>query len=395
MRVALAVTLAFVLLVATFVAGVMFDQQRSRSIGVLEITQPETTIGDKVNEVEELLSDKALNSAKETSLTAGAIQGMLDASGDKYATYFDQRHFEYFNEQSAGEFGGIGVTIGQEDGSAYVVNVIPGTPAEKVGMKKDDVFVSIDGVERDRWDSDEVVKRVRGEEGTKVKLVMRRGEELKDFTIERAKITVPNVDSRMLGKDVGYIRLYSFNQKSEDDIRFALQDLADKGAKGFILDLRDNPGGLLDQAVDVTSLFVKDGVVVRVEERGKDEEQSYATGNVETDAPLVLLVNGDSASASEIVAGALQDYGRAKLVGETTFGKGSVQTVERLSFGGGVKFTIAHYLTPKSRVIDGKGVTPEFVVEMEPENEYDAELQTDQKKDVQLQKALEVLRDKL
>ena len=394
-RVAVAVTLVFVLVVGAFVAGIIFDQQRARSTGLLDFVQSERTLGDKVSEVEELLNDKALEVPRETSMTAGAIQGMLDGSGDKYATYFDQKHFEFFNEQSAGEFGGIGVTIGQKDGSAYVVNVIPGTPAEKAGMKKDDAFVAIDGVKRDRWDSDEVVKRVRGKEGTMVKLEMRRGTGLKSFNIKRAKINVPNIDSRILGKGVGYVRLFSFNQKSTEDIRDAVTELSKKGAKGFVLDLRDNPGGLLEQAVDIASLFVPSGVIVRVDERGKPEQESRATGNVITDAPLVLLVNGDSASASEIVAGALQDHGRAELVGEKTFGKGSVQTVERLSFGGGVKFTIAHYLTPDGRTIDGKGVTPEVIVKMDSENEYDAEFQTDIAKDLQLERAVEVLREKL
>jgi carboxyl-terminal processing protease len=383
------------LMTGAFMGGVIFDRNRSRVAGLVEISQPEQTLGDKITEVEELLDEQALKVPSETSATVGTIQGLLDSTGDKYATYFDKKHFEYFNEETSGEFGGIGVTIGQEDGSAYVVSVIPDTPAAKAGIQKDDVFVSIDGVKQDRWDSDEVVKRVRGEEGTTVKLQMRRGEQIKDFTLERAKINLPNIASQMIGKDVGYIRLYSFNQKSTDDLKSAITELKGKGAKGYIVDVRDNPGGLLNQAVDVASLFIPSGVIVRVDERGKPEQQHGATGRVATDAPVVLLVNGDSASASEIVAGALQDYARATLVGEKTFGKGSVQTVEQLSFGGGVKFTIAHYLTPKSRVIDGKGVTPEIVVKMDPKDEYDAEFQKDMKKDIQLEKAIATLREKL
>lgn len=395
LRIAVIVVVVLSLTLAAFIGGVAFDRQRSGVLGSLEISQPDQTVGGKVDEVEELLAGQALKTPSETSMTAGAIQGLLDATGDQYATYFDKKHFEYFNDQSAGEFGGIGVTIGQKDGTAYVVSVMPDTPADKAGMQRDDVFVAIDGVKRDRWDSDEVVKRVRGEEGTNVKLQMRRAEQIKDFTVTRARINLPNTASQMIGKDVGYIRLYSFNQKSTGDIKSAIEKLADKGAKGFVIDVRDNPGGLLDQAVDVASLFIPDGVIVRVDERGKPEKQHRATGRVATEAPVVLLVNGDSASASEILAGALQDYGRATLVGETTFGKGSVQTVEQLSFGGGVKFTIAHYLTPKSRVIDGKGVTPDVVVKMDAKEQYDAEFQKDMKKDTQLTKAIATLRSEL
>jgi carboxyl-terminal processing protease len=395
LRIMVTAVVALLLLVGAFVGGMVFDRERSRVAGLLEISQSKETVGDKVDEVEQLLDAEALKVPTETSATAGAIQGLLDSTGDKYATYFDKTHFEFFNEQSAGEFGGIGVTIGEKDGTAYVVSVMSGTPADEAGMKKGDVFVSIDGVKQDRWDSDEVVKRVRGQEGATVKLQMQRGDQLKSFTLKRAKINLPNIASQMIGKDVGYIRLYSFNQKSTDDIRTAIKDLESKGAKGFVFDVRDNPGGLLDQAVDVASLFIPSGVIVRVEERDKPQEKHYATGRVATDVPVVMLVNGDSASASEIVAGAMQDYARSELVGEKTFGKGSVQTVEQLSSGGGVKFTIAHYLTPKSRTIDGVGVTPDTVVKMDAKNEYDAEFQKDMNKDVQLQKALDLLRAEL
>jgi carboxyl-terminal processing protease len=394
-RVVLISGLVIVLVLGAFIGGTLFGKHSTEAISGIGVSASDTALGDKVDEVRGLLVDGALEVPKETSMTAGAVQGLLDATGDKYAEYFDKRHLGYFNEQSAGEFGGIGVTIGEKGGTAAVVSVMPNTPALKAGMRPGDVFVSIDGTKQSKWTSDEVVKKVRGESGTVVRLVMKRGEATKPFNITRAKIEVPNTEVRMIGKDVGYVRLYSFNQKSSADLRDAISKLEKQGAKGFVLDLRDDPGGLLGQAVDVASLFIPDGVIVRVDERGKPEEVSRATGQVETDAPVVLLVNGNSASASEIVAGALQDHGRAKLVGEKTYGKGSVQTVEELSFGGAVKFTIAHYLTPKKRVINGKGLTPDYVVTMKPELQYDSEFQKNQKKDTQLQRALEVLRAEL
>jgi carboxyl-terminal processing protease len=250
-------------------------------------------------------------------------------------------------------------------------------------------------VKRAKWTSEEVVKRVRGEAGTKVKLVMSRP--VKDgagvpadvpFEIVREKITYPNIKSEKIG-DVGYIRLGQFNAKAAADIKKAVEDLTKQGAKGFVLDLRDDPGGLLDQAVDVSSLFIADGAIVRVDERNKPEQVLNATGNKITDAPMAVLINGDSASASEIAAGALQDYGRAVLVGEKSFGKGSVQTIEELPDVGAVKFTIAHYLTPKKRVINGIGLTPDVIVIM------DREKQMERKTDAQLQKALEIVKAKL
>ena len=181
----------------------------------------------------------------------------------------------------------------------------------------------------------------------------------------------------------------SFNEPSADDVRKALAAADKRGAKGYILDLRGNPGGLLSSSIDVASLFVPDGVIVRVDERGKPEKVMNATGGSVTTKPLVVLVDDNSASASEIVAGALQDYGRAVIVGETSYGKGSVQTMLPLKNGGGLKLTTAHYLTPKSRVINGKGVVPDVVVKMDPR------LQEDAAKDTQLQRAVQVLRAKL
>lgn len=344
-------------------------------------------VGEHVEEVRALLGREALDPPSETSATAGAIRGLLESGGDFYTAYFDERHFGYFNEEMSGEFGGIGVTLGEKDGTAYVVEVFEDTPAEKAGIKSGDLFAGIDDVRRDKWEVDEVVKRVRGKEDTDVELVMIRpgkDEELPseyEVTVTRGIITFPNTKSEMKG-DVGYIRLAQFNGNATEEIASAVVELEGKGAKSFVLDLRNNPGGSLEQAVSVTSLFIESGVVVRVEERNGAEVEHRSVGQQVTKAPLVVLLNGNSASASEIVAGALQDYGRAKLVGEKSFGKGSVQSIKRLSFGGAVKFTTAHYLTPKKRVIDGEGLTPDVVVEM------DIEKQMDPDTDTQLKRAL-------
>ncbi len=398
-KVILAVSMSVILLSMGFIGGFAVSKV-SPGFGGWSTgsspSSPASKVGSAVEEINQLLKQRALEPPSETSATAGAIQGLLESGGDKYATYFNKTHYKAFNEETMGAFGGIGVVLGQnKDGQAYIVEVYKDTPASRVGMKAGDIFLSIDGVTRDKWTTEEVVKRVRGEAGTKVKLVMSRpGKDVHaeptdhTFDITREEIIYPNIKSEMIG-DIGYIRLGQFNAKAADDIKKAVQDLTGKGAKGLVLDLRDDPGGLLDQAVDVSSLFIADGAIVRVDERNKPEQVINATGRKMTDLPMAVLINGDSASASEITAGALQDYARATLVGEKSFGKGSVQTIEELPDGGAVKFTIAHYLTPLKRVINGVGLTPDIVVVM------DREKQAEHKTDTQLQQALEAVQKKI
>ncbi len=393
-RVVVATLLTLILLGAGFAGGFVVSRATSEaaiaSVEVPTFNHGAQDVGDKVDKVNSLLQKDALKPPSETSATAGAIKGLLEATGDKYATYLDAKHLEYFNEQMVGSYGGVGIGLGEKDGAAYVIEVFPGTPAAKAGVKRGDVIRTIDKTTKQKWTSDDVVKMVRGPKGTTVKVTMFRpaSKKLVPFKLERADIKYPNIKTELKG-NVGYIAMYEFNQTSAKDVADAIEKLKKQGAKGFVLDLRNNPGGLLDQAVDFSSLFVKDGVIVRVDERNRKPIEYRATGNVVTDAPLVVLVNENSASASEIAAGALQDYARATLVGTKTFGKGSVQTVENLPFGGAVKFTTAHYLTPKDRAINGKGLQPDVVVKM------DVEKMADAKTDIQLKRALELLQAKL
>lgn len=380
--------LALSMLSLTFAGGILIGRE-SQTLRIPGVEDASATPEKALDEVRAIIQREALVPSGEESMTAGVVKGLLESLDDPYALYFDEQHYGYFNEQNEGAFYGIGVTISERDGQPYVVSVIEKTPAEKAGLKPDDIIASIDGVKRDKWDLDEVVKRIRGAEGTKVKLGIVREDPEKplEFTITRAKIDVPNIEKELVDGDIGYIRLYSFNDPAAGDLREAFEELEAKGAEGFVLDLRDNPGGLLSSSVDVLSLFVKDGVAVSVEARVAELNETYrVSGETVTDAPLVVLINENSASASEIVAGGLQDYGRATLVGVTSFGKGSVQQIEELSFGGALKLTIAHYLTPKGRVIDKKGVVPEVEVKMEPEK------QADKKTDAQYQRALTELR---
>lgn len=386
LKAVLGLSLAVIIAASGFLGGFAVAKFGASDEALPTLMPEQSEMSEHVDEVFGILRREALNPPNETSATAGAIRGIVQ-TGDAYGAYFDPRHFDFFNEEMSGEFGGIGVSLGEKDGTAYVIDVFEDTPADRAGIKPNDLFVAIDGERRDKWPSDDVVKRVRGKEGTEVKLTMvrpgKKGAPGKEFkvTLKRELITFPNVVSEM--KDgVGYIRLGQFNDKATDEISEAVESLEKKGARSLVLDLRDNPGGALQQAVTVASLFIPKGVIVRVEERGEEEEQHRTQGGQITDSPMVVLINGNSASASEIVAGALQDYDRAVLVGEKSFGKGSVQTIKELSFGGAIKFTTAHYLTPKRQVIDGKGLTPDITVTM------DIEKQAEDKTDIQLQRAL-------
>lgn len=393
-KIVAAIVVAAVFLVTAFTGGVLFGRMVSGDLSrAASAVRPSASddMDTAVNEVADIIDELALKPSSDESMTAGAIKGMLESLEDSHAVYFDPDHFEYFNEQSMGEFYGIGITISNDSDDLVVNSVIEGTPAAKAGLKPSDLIVEIDGEARSRWDVDEAVLRIRGEEGTTVRLGVRRdgAEKLLEFAIARAKIEVPNIESELLEGDIGYIKLESFNQNAATEVRAAIEELTGEGARGFVLDVRNNPGGLLAASVDVSSLFIPDGVIVSVEARKGEPERYRASGKTATDAPLVTLVNANSASASEIVAGALKDHGRATIVGEQSFGKGSVQQIEKLSFGGAVKLTIAHYLTPKGTAIDGVGLTPDVVVKM------DHGLIADRDTDTQLQKAIDVLRKKM
>ena len=398
-KVVLAVSLTVIVGSFGFIAGFatsrMLPSDAFSSLPAIA-TGPAATVPARVDEVGRLMQRYALVPPTESSATAGALQGLLTSMGDKYATYFDKSQYESFSQNSEGSFGGIGVLLGETKGTSYVANVTTDSPAFKAGIKAGDVFRVLSGVRRVKWLSVDVVKRVRGAVGTTVTVTMFRpakagattgpGVET-TYTVKRATIDFPNTISSMIGK-VGYMRMAQFNGNSEKEIRKAVIDLTKKGATSLVLDLRDNPGGLLDEAVDVSSLFIQDGAIVRVDQRNKPEQVLLARRDKLTDLPLVVLIDANSASASEITAGALQDYARATLVGVKSYGKGSVQTARQVSWGGAVKFTIAHYLTPKKRVIDGKGLTPDVVVTM------DMLKQVKRSTDTQLQKALQVAKSK-
>ncbi|MBI5196744.1 MAG: S41 family peptidase [Nitrospirae bacterium] len=315
-------------------------------------------------EVLTLVKKNYVEDVKEDDLIYGAIRGMLN-SLDPHSSFMPQDAFKEMQVETKGEFGGLGIQIGTKDDMITVVAPIEDTPADRAGIKAGDKILKINGESTKGLSMDDAVKKLRGPKGTQVTINIYRMEwaEPKDFTLTRDIIKIRSVKSKVLEDKIGYIKISQFQEQTASDLGAALKKLEQDDVKSLILDLRNNPGGLLDSSVDVAGQFLPDGKLV-VYTKGKNEsKKEYHTKNSREhfELPMVVLVNEGSASASEIVAGALKDWSRAVIVGATTFGKGSVQTVIPLSDGSGLRLTVARYYTPKGTSIQNTGITPDIV----------------------------------
>ena len=312
----------------------------------------------KANYVEEV-NDKQLIEA--------AINGML-TSLDPHSSYLDEKDFKYMNEQTSGKFGGLGIEITMEQGVVKIVSPIDDTPAFKAGLKPGDYITHIDGETIIGMSLNEAVEKMRGKPGTKVKLTIRRiNEKPFDVTLKREEIKTQSVKTYIKDDDVFYIRIGSFSEDVDTDIKKAFEKVQKnrkEPLKGIVLDVRNNPGGLLDQAVAVSSLFLDQGEVVSTRARNEEDTLRYSAKgkDITNGMPIVVIINNGSASASEIVAGALQDHKRAVIIGEKSFGKGSVQTVVPLGDYGAMRLTTAKYYTPSGRSIQATGIEPDIIV---------------------------------
>ncbi len=303
------------------------------------------------------------------ALVNGAISGMVDALDDPFSSYLDPSSFEMFQTDLSGDVEGIGVVIrtDEETEQVYVVEVLEGTGAERAGVLPGDIFIDVDGQSVDGLNQSELAALVRGPSGTEVVITFLRGEELVTLTITRMRFEVPNVTYEVLDGDIAYISMNEFSDRSRGQLDAALEELDVNSRAGLIFDLRGNPGGLLSSAIDVASAFIPDGVVL-YEAFGDGSEQVFESNGdfAGITVPIVVLVNEGSASASELVSGAMQDRGVATLIGEVTFGKGTVQTLQPLSNNGALRITIARYLLPTRRWIHEVGVTPDIVIPYDP-----------------------------
>jgi carboxyl-terminal processing protease len=357
------------LLVLSFTVGVVADdatyQGLSNFTRVLDLVER--------NYVEEVSSEELTNSA---------IDGMLKTL-DPYSAYLSPERYRELEIGTSGEFGGVGMEVTVEEGVLTVIAPIEGTPAEKAGIKPRDRILEIEGKSTEGMDVQEAVKLLRGPKGSPVKITIKReGEDSpRAVTLVRDKIVVKSVKAELLDNNIGYIRLTQFQDHSAQELRAAIEQLTAQNGKdlgGLVLDLRNNPGGLLSEAIDVVDEFIDNGLIVSVKGRAADQTREYyATkkGSFQT-FPLVVVVNEGSASASEVVAEALQDSHRATILGTKTFGKGSVQTIIKLEDGSGLKLTTAKFYAPSGRSINEVGVTPDVAVEITEQDKTDKQLES-------------------
>ncbi len=315
------------------------------------------------------------------TLTYGAIRGLLTTLDDPYTSFIEPKAAAILNEDASGEFEGIGATVRmREDGYLEVVRPLPGQPAEAAGILPGDLILSVNNVSIVGMSLYEAISYVRGPAGTEARLEIARPGEPEPIyiTVIRARIELPIVEYRMLDNDIAYILLTEFDATAAQRVETALQELIQQSPKGLIFDLRDNPGGYLDQAIKVADIFLGEGVVaIKRDSTGREARYYSFDGDVGEDIPMVVLINGGSASASEIVAGALQDRERAILIGETTLGKGSVQMPNNLRDGSQLRVTIARWYTPNDHNIHNEGLQPDIEVPQPPDTPVDEDPQLD------------------
>lgn len=322
------------------------------------------------------------------ALMRGAIEGMLEALDDRHTSFMTPDEFQQANQSLEGEYEGIGAWVDITGNYVEIISPMRGSPADQAGLQPNDKVIAVDGEDMTDVPGDLVLQRILGPAGTDVTLTIERDLETFDVTITRANIVVPTAESEMLEDNIAYVALYNYGENTTQQLRNTLRDLLEQDPDGLIFDLRDNGGGFLNTAIEVVSEFIGEGVVM-YEQYGDGQTLTYESipGGLATEIPLVVLVNEGTASASEITAGAIQDYGRAPLVGVTTYGKGSVQNwIALRDDAGGVRVTVARWLTPDGRQISEIGLEPEYIVEM-TEEDYE------QDRDPQLDKAIEVLKD--
>lgn len=317
-------------------------------------------------EVLEILSERHLDDVSREDLLNAAIQGMVDKLGDPQTSFLDREHWEELMVRTTGAFSGIGVEITSSGNYITVITPIRGTPGERAGILAGDRILKVDDQDLTGFSTMEAVKLIRGPEGTKVTLKIQRDGFAEPFTLEivRSNIQMPSVFPKMLENGIGYLQLTTFAQQTGEDFATALLELENQGLKGLLLDLRDNPGGLLDQAVKVAQALLPAGPITHVVDRNDNIVSTYKSYGVAKPYPIVVLVNGATASAAEIIAGAFQDSGAGIIVGTKTYGKATVQHLEDLPGNSGLRYTVAKYITPAGRDIDEAGLAPNVTVEL-------------------------------
>lgn len=351
----------------------------------------DTKTVQKLNYLESLINEEYLEEKEEDSLREGLYAGLMSGLNDPYSTYYTAEQYKELNTSNEGSYVGIGAVLQKDkDGGAKIVQLYEGGSGEQAGLKKGDVLKAIDGEDVTEKETSDIASMIRESDKDSVTLTIQRDEETKEIKVEIRDVEIQTVSHEMLDDETGYIRISEFSEITSNQYKKAFEDLQDKGMKKLVVDLRDNPGGLLTAVCDVLRQILPEGLIVYTEDKNGKKEEEKCDGKSELAMPLAVLVNGGSASASEIFAGAVKDYGIGTIVGTTTYGKGVVQTIQPLSDGSAVKITIAKYFTPKGNDINKKGIAPDVEAELSEDSTDWTELTHEE--DTQLQAALKEIR---
>lgn len=351
----------------------------------------DTKTVQKLNYLESLINEEYLEEKEEDSLREGLYAGLMSGLNDPYSTYYTAEQYKELNTSNEGSYVGIGAVLQKDkDGGAKIVQLYEGGSGEQAGLKKGDVLKAIDGEDVTEKETSDIASMIGESDKDSVSLTIQRDEETKEMKVEIRDVEIQTVSHEMLDDETGYIRISEFSEVTSNQYKKAFEDLQDKGMKKLVVDLRDNPGGLLTAVCDVLRQILPEGLIVYTEDKNGKKEEEKCDGKSEFAMPLAVLVNGGSASASEIFAGAVKDYGIGTIVGTTTYGKGVVQTIQPLSDGSAVKITIAKYFTPKGNDINKKGIAPDVEAELSEDSTDWTELTHEE--DTQLQAALKEIR---
>ena len=379
-------------LIALLIAIIVLVAYRNRAPETAMNTIIDEDCAGKLDFIQGLIEQYYYEDVDEEDLREGVYSGLVSGLQDPYSAYYSPEEYEKLQISISGNYAGIGAALQKDPdtGLISISKIYPGSPAEKAGLQKGDILISADGQRSDSMESDAFAATVRGKKGTDVELVYERDGKQDTILVTRDEITIPSVDYRMLENKYGYIQIQEFVTGTPEEFENAIEDLKSQGAVGFIFDVRDNPGGMVDSVTDMLDYILPEGTTLYMEEKDGSRTDYTSDAKHYLDAPMVVLTNGNSASASEIFAGAVHDFKAGTLIGTNTFGKGVVQVTLPLNDGSAVKLTIARYFTPSGVCIHGEGIAPDIEIEYDYTGDPEAS-EYDYMQDNQVLKAIEVL----